>query len=403
MNGFFFVHQPLTVMLIAALVPLLALVHPVICQSTTAGGNIYEGDGPDFQPDSLTIGILALFCLFTLFFFVLTVWCFVALILARGHRSPYAFLFPALIFSVLGNADNIALEIILNMPSWYTFPTQLQPALEAIALFFTNWAILLLFLSLVALLWNRETALYAATEGKAGRRYHAFTAIYAILAVLLFALGTAAPAIYIDALRKYLIALNEVNFEFDENPSLDQYALENWFYQQSKVSNDVNYTFNTFVVLAGIVVVASTGLLWSAHRAAGIRDKLTDHMLFVVAPLYAFYNIVTFIFSIVFSNHGLPPNSSQTTIESATLAQNLLLLLFYFAVAFAILFLSINRKNWNAQGGTMHPIGNVATKQYWAQPYNSQPIGQPAYYYNGPQPQSYVPESQTALHSPAHV
>ena len=205
---------------------------------------------------------------------MLTVWCFVALVLARGHRSPYAFLFPALIFSVLGNADNIALEIIFNMPSWYTFPTQLQPALEAIALFFTNWAILLLFLSLVALLWNREAALHIATDGKAGRRNHAFTAIYAILAVLLFALGTAAPAIYVDALRKYLIDLNEVDFEFDENPSLDQYALENWFYQQSKISNDVNYTFDTFVVLAGIVVVVSTGLLWRAHRAAGIKDKV---------------------------------------------------------------------------------------------------------------------------------
>jgi hypothetical protein len=78
-------------------------------------------------------------------------------------------------------------------------------------------------------------------------------------------------------------------------------------------------------------------------------------MLFVVAPLYALYNIVTFIFSIVFSNHGLPPNSSQTTIESATLAQNLLLLLFYSTVAFAILFLSANRQNWNAQGETMQP------------------------------------------------
>ena len=78
-------------------------------------------------------------------------------------------------------------------------------------------------------------------------------------------------------------------------------------------------------------------------------------MLFVVAPLYALYNIVIFIFSIVFSNHGLPSNSSQTTFESATLAQNLLLLLFYSAVAFAILFLSVNRQNWNPQGATMQP------------------------------------------------
>lgn len=78
-------------------------------------------------------------------------------------------------------------------------------------------------------------------------------------------------------------------------------------------------------------------------------------MLFVVAPFYSIYNIVTFIFTIVFSNHGLPIDSSLTTIESATLAQNLLLLLFYFAVAFALLFISINRENWSGQGGTMQP------------------------------------------------
>jgi len=42
-------------MFIAALVSLLALVHPVVCQSVTAGGKLYDGDGSDFQPDSLTI------------------------------------------------------------------------------------------------------------------------------------------------------------------------------------------------------------------------------------------------------------------------------------------------------------------------------------------------------------
>jgi hypothetical protein len=160
------------------------------------------------------------------------------------------------------------------MPSWFTLPTQLQPVLEAIALLFTNWAILLLFVSIIAVLWNRETAIHTATEGKTSGRNYAFIVVYAVLAVFLFALGTAAPAIYVDALRKYLIALNEINFEFDENTPLDQFALENWFYQQSKVWNDVNYVFNTFVVLTGIIVVISTVLLWRTQRAAGIRDKV---------------------------------------------------------------------------------------------------------------------------------
>jgi hypothetical protein len=77
-------------------------------------------------------------------------------------------------------------------------------------------------------------------------------------------------------------------------------------------------------------------------------------MLYVVAPLYAFYNLLTFIFTIVFSDHGLPYTSSASTFESATLANNLLLLLSYFSVAFALLFLSINRANWNI-GGAAQP------------------------------------------------
>jgi hypothetical protein len=198
-----------------AAIALLALVHPVASQSTTSGGNTaYGGYGPDFQIDPLTsvciLGIiifiaysqcqiiqviLSLFCIFTFLFLLLTGWCFVTLILARGHRAPYALLLPALILSTLANANNIALEVFLNMPYWYNLPTQLQPALEAIGLFFTNWAILLLFLSIIAVLRNRETALHTTTEGKAGGYKLIFTVVYAVLALTLFVLGTAGTSI----------------------------------------------------------------------------------------------------------------------------------------------------------------------------------------------------------------
>jgi len=403
-----------------AISAILAFVHPVVCQSTTAGGDINDG-ASDFQPDSLTTGILALFCIFTFFFFVLAVWCFVALILSRGHRSPYAFLFPALILSFLANANNVALEVILNLSSFFLLPTQLQPALEAIGLLFTNWAILLLFLSLVAVIWNREDAIHAATEGRAGRRNHIFTAIFAILAVIIFVLGTAGPAIYVDALRQYLDALNEIDVTFDTDSAPEEDALDAWFDNRLKVSNAVNYSFSSFVVLTAIAITVPTILLWKASHAAAIRDKITDTMLYVVAPLYAFYNLLTFIFTIVFSNHGLPYTSSQLTFEKATLANNLLLLLSYFLVALALILMSINRTNWNV-GGTAQPDNSLAilkmtpVQQHWSQPsqwnygsqqhmqpYNSQPIDQPAYYYNEPQQQPYVPGPQpyeTTVHSP---
>lgn len=373
---------------------LLALAHPVISQSPSSGGSDNNsGVGPDFQPDPLTTvcnptsnnfrffdltvpniqGILTLFCIFTFFFLLLTGWCFVTLILARGHRAPYALLFPALILSVLANGANIGLEIFLNMPSWYNLPTQLQPALEAIGLFFTNLAILLLFLSIIAVLWDRETAIHAATEGKACRRNHGFTVVYAVLAFILFVLGIAGPAVYIYAIRKYFIALNAIDFNFDTNASLEQYQLELWLNQRQKVWNDLFYTFDAFVVLTGVVVAVSTILLWRAGRAAGIRDKvlayhsfvsaesdnpilcqITNIMFYAVAPLYAAYNLFTFIFTIVFSNHGLPATSSQAAFEAATLAQNLLLLGSYFVVAFVLIFMS-NRTNWIIQGGTVQP------------------------------------------------
>jgi len=61
---------------------------------------------------------------------------------------------------------------------------------------FTNWAIILLFfLSIIAVLWNRETVLHTATEGKAGGHNPIFTVIYVILALTLLVLGTAGRSI----------------------------------------------------------------------------------------------------------------------------------------------------------------------------------------------------------------
>lgn len=208
------------------------------------------------------------------------------------------------------------------------------------------------------------------------------------------------------------MAMNEINLDFDVDPTLEEEELDIWFDQQRKVWSALSYSFSSFVVFSGFVVIVATILLWRKSRAVGIRDKITNTMLYVIVPLYAAYNLFTFIFTIVFSDHGLPYDSSLTKVESATLANNILLLLSYFAVALALLVLSINRVSWNI-GGTAQPI-NIPAQQYWSQPaqpyygsqqhmqpYNPQPITQPTYYYNGPQP--YVPAPQiyeTPAHSP---
>ena len=286
-------------MFAAVLVALLAFVHPATAQIATYGGNTSNNDYYfSFELDSLTTvgnppfpdynfvyrelkvatiqGILALFCIFTFFFFILTVWCLVALIISRGHRAPYAFLLPTLILTTFGNGANIALETYLNWPSEFYVPTQLIPALDAIQWFFANWAILLLFLSLIAVLRNRETALRVATDDEAGRHNRQFIAAYAILASILFVLGLAGPIVYVVAIQKYNNAINQLDAAATDYPvvSIGPDQLQIWLSQQRKKWRGIEYAFNSIVVLTGVVITVSTILLWRAGRAAGIRDKV---------------------------------------------------------------------------------------------------------------------------------
>jgi hypothetical protein len=78
-----------------------------------------------------------------------------------------------------------------------------------------------------------------------------------------------------------------------------------------------------------------------------IACQITNTMLYAICPLYAAYNLSTIAFAIALSDRFLPPASrSQTTYEAVTLANNLVLLLSHFAVAFTLVFMSVNKKNW---------------------------------------------------------
>jgi hypothetical protein len=190
--------------------------------------------------------ILALFGLFAFFFLVLTVWCFVIFIQDRVHRSLFAFLLPALILSVLGNANNIALQVSDNLSP--RAPPKL--ALEVIELLSTNWAISFLYLLVIEVHRNRERAIFAATDGTFSRHSRSFTVVYMVLTVLLFVLGTMYAAVYAATLTIYRY---------------------------------MEYSFKSCVVLTGIFVVVSTVLLWGAGRAAGIKDKV----YYVYGAIYA--------------------------------------------------------------------------------------------------------------------
>jgi len=74
-------------------------------------------------------------------------------------------------------------------------------------------------------------------------------------------------------------------------------------------------------------------------------------MLYVVTPLYTIYSLFTLGLMVIFSNNGLLPFTKQNTLEAATLTNNGLLLSAYFAVAFALVLISVNRNNWKIGGG----------------------------------------------------
>jgi hypothetical protein len=178
--------------------------------------------------------------------------------------------------SILANAPRIAFGVFLHMPQ-YNLPAQLHLALDASEWLFTNWTIFLMFLSVVAVLLNREGAIFAKTGGQVGRRNHGIPGVYTTLAIILFILGTAGPAIYFVTIRKSQITLNEINFEFNATALPEKgTTLEKLWREQSRVWESLGNMFDAVVVLAGVVVVVSTVLLWRKVCTAGIKDKVRN-------------------------------------------------------------------------------------------------------------------------------
>ena len=245
-------------MLIAALIYLLALVRPVVCKTPDLDElimyivrnpiNLSSKSHQKYQRAEL-----ALFCLFAFSFLVLIGWCFVLFIQARGHRSKFAFLLPALVLSLLGNSANIALETkSLFFLTGRSISREL--ALEGLGLLSTNWGIAFLYLSIQAVLRDRESAILAETEARFGQRSRLSTVVHIVLTALLFALGTVYTAFYISPI--YFVGISYICLLF---------------------------LFKSCIILTGIAVVVWTISLWRAARAARINEQVlvvsTEHDL----------------------------------------------------------------------------------------------------------------------------
>jgi hypothetical protein len=249
-------------------------------------------------------GLFALLCILALLYGIMSIWNFVALLTSRGHRAPYAFLLSTISFFSLSNATFIAEIILKNIPALDSSePPMLLPTLSFVTNLFNDWAIVLQFLVLIAVLWNRETQLRAATDGKFGGHHPALIALHATLTTLTFIFGTATEAYNMDSesIWDNIELLPEAFLEKRENVRLQLY-----------------YAYNAFAVLTAVDVAVTTSLLWRSWRKAGMSDKVPDFhshfltlhvltrpqitnlMLYTVVPLYSILSLLLMIFTIVF-------------------------------------------------------------------------------------------------------
>ncbi|KAJ7135361.1 hypothetical protein C8R43DRAFT_955909 [Mycena crocata] len=359
----------------------LALVLSFFCLPAACQFGNDSADG--FHPDPITTGIFVLLCLFALAFGLLIIWTFVALFTSRGHRSPYAFLLPTLIFFSWSNALYMALIVLENIPSLSSFsdglPVLLIPVLAFLSNMFNNWGVVLLFLAVIAIVWNRERELRTATEGKFGGHHPALISVHAILASLVFIFGTASEAYNLDTNVKYYLT--------------DELRLGSAIHHRIVVYQQLYYTYISFAIFTAIDVVVSSILSWKSWKNAAIPDKITNMILYGVVPLYSLLSLVFMIFTIMFSDDGLPRSAGIAVFEGASLANTLLATSLILSIVVVILTMSIRKSNWTV-GGVEPPKQQyyVPQPQYM---YASPPqVAQAGYYVAGPQQPVADPQAQ---------
>lgn len=94
------------------------------------------------------------------------------------------------------------------------------------------------------------------------------------------------------------------------------------------------------------------------------RFQITNTMLYIITPLYAVYILFTLIFLIVWSRPFVVYSTNGH--NGVVFASNLLIQLSYFAVAFSVLSLSVNREKWDVNGGTIQPsLFSFHPSQLW--------------------------------------
>jgi hypothetical protein len=152
-------------------------------------------------------------------------------------------------------------SVIVNLAQFEPSETSLV-ALDAVYQLFRNWAIVLLYISLILFLCDREGAIRNASGGKAGGRNVVLFTIHIALVLLIFVFGIAAPGVDINA-----------EAQFDEGDEGGDSSLT--YDQQINVFDRLNYAFNAFVCLTNIAFFVSVLLLHKSAGRAGLKDPVS--------------------------------------------------------------------------------------------------------------------------------
>nr|GAT47514.1 predicted protein [Mycena chlorophos] len=342
----------------------LALALPAAAQSDDA--TWYDA----FSPDPLTMGIFVIGCIWAFCFVVLSIWNFVDLLMARGHRAPHALLLPTIVFFGWSNALYLA-RIVINSSANFDFADSLpyltRPALRFAGNLVGDWGSVLFFLAIIAVAWNRETALGKTTEGRTTAHHPALIALHAVLAFLMFVLNTAAEG--------YVMNLNVEVYNGDFFTSVGG---EEKLQSHANTANNLFYAGQSFIVLSFIDVLITSIVLWRGWRAAGISDRVSNLLLYAITPLYCLMSLFTMIFLIVFSPHGLPATTGLDGLEGADLADQLLPTLCAIVILF-LMVLAGAKKSWWGEDEFKYPAQAWAAQQPNSH-YMANPEPQTGYY-----------------------
>jgi hypothetical protein len=168
----------------------------------------------------------------------------VGLIIVRGHRAPYGALLAATIGFVIAAASFIGLRfvgLLINLD----IGRHTTSALQGVNIFFSSWAMILLFLGVVLAMHDRLKAWDAATDKPPAeheiRKRQIFWGVHGFFMLLMFVLGTAQGGVFtslihdLETLRR--IPTSEVTRRLD-------------------TGNNLNYAFNSFAIFTMFDVIA---------------------------------------------------------------------------------------------------------------------------------------------------